>query len=159
MLNQNEIELLSAYLDNELIGDELARVKSQLDASMEWREELESLQQTKQLSMSIPRMAAPVDLLDFLEDQALKVASRKQFSLWKIFSWPSQVSPWTWAPTMAIAALAVVGVRIHHVHQNAFLPLDPFLTAHARSGTESLGQPNVLAAAYYSLKRDAYENK
>ena len=54
MLKQHESELLSAYMDKELSDGELTLVQEFLATSVEWREELEKLQKTKHLAMTLP---------------------------------------------------------------------------------------------------------
>jgi hypothetical protein len=58
-LNDQELELLSAYLDGMLTADERAALETRLAAEPALRRELESLRQTVQLVKTLPPVRAP----------------------------------------------------------------------------------------------------
>ncbi len=62
MLNENDLELLSAYLDEALNVTERADLEARLQADASLRRELERLQATKALIASLPTLSPPRDL-------------------------------------------------------------------------------------------------
>lgn len=150
MINQDESELLSAYLDKELSGDELLFVQEKLKNSAEYREELEQLQSTKNLAMALPMIAAPTDLLDFLEEKAQDYSTKNDKSFWKSLFIPGRINMWTLTGSVAAAAVLVIFVGIQRVHENGFIPLEPLLSAHAHTSSTTLFQENVFSASRFS---------
>ncbi len=150
MLNQNESELLSAYSDKELTGEELLRVQESLANSAEWREELKRINQAKTLAMGLPMMAAPVDLVASLERQAQALAQERSSFSWKLSLIPRLLQTWTWGGSLAAVALFAVFIGVHRVHEESFLPLEPLVAAHAHSPAGSLLQQNIIAASVHS---------
>ncbi len=150
MLEEKESELLSAYTDNELVGQELIAVREKLLASVEWREELERLGKTKALAMGLPRMAAPTDLLDFLEAQAIQ-HEKKPLSFWQRPFEGGLINTWTWAGALASVVVILAGNGLYQSHQKSFIDLEPLLAAHSQFAYgDSLFQQNVVDAAVYS---------
>ncbi len=144
MMNQDDLELLSAYLDNELTPGELTRVKDFLSKSVEWREELEKLQEMKSLSSSLAPIAAPLDLLDLLEAEADKRVQKLSKRSWvpEIFSAP--VGSWSFNGSLAAAALLLISVGVYQNHETSFMPLEPLLMAHAQMQSDMLPQRNAV---------------
>ncbi len=62
MLNGNDLELLSAYLDRALSASERADLEARLQTDAALRRELERLQATKALIASLPTLSPPRDL-------------------------------------------------------------------------------------------------
>ncbi len=62
MLNGNDLELLSAYLDEELSAAERADLETRLQADANLQRELERLRATKALIASLPTLSSPRDL-------------------------------------------------------------------------------------------------
>lgn len=62
MLNGNDLELLSAYLDEALSASERADLEARLQADANLRREFERLQATKALIASLPTLTPPRDL-------------------------------------------------------------------------------------------------
>lgn len=60
-LNERDFELLSAYLDGELIDSERLALEIRLDAEPELRRELNELRQTVQMIRQMPTIKAPRD--------------------------------------------------------------------------------------------------
>jgi anti-sigma factor RsiW len=56
---ERRVELLSAYLDDELSAQERAYVKTRLEADPVWRSELETLRRTVALVQDLPEVAVP----------------------------------------------------------------------------------------------------
>src|SRR5688500_11607679 len=72
-----DLELLSAYLDGEVNSEELNRVNELLATSADARFELENLAKVRDSTAATPRVAAPPDLLaDLLRQAALRKQSR-----------------------------------------------------------------------------------
>ncbi len=62
MLNGNDLELLSAYLDGALTASERADLEARLQTDASLRRELERLRATKALIGSLPTLSPPRDL-------------------------------------------------------------------------------------------------
>ena len=62
MLNGNDLELLSAYIDEALSASERADLEARLQTDASLRRELERLQATKALIASLPTLSPPRDL-------------------------------------------------------------------------------------------------
>jgi len=146
------MELLSAYLDEELDTSAKERMNSFLVGSPEARRALEELRHTKSLFAASPRVSAPSDLLDMIEAQAEQAMQREEKgSFW---SW---ANPWAWASLSASAAALALMVGLHTPsHQISY---DVLLAAHenAQSGT-GLHQTLISSAhssALYSLAQNA----
>lgn len=137
----NDMELLSAYLDNELGEAERNKVAAFLGNSQQARTALEGLRHTKLLLTATPPTKAPVDLLDALEAQAEAFVAKRHAQEAASRKW---FSPWAWAGAAACAALAV-GIGFWPSRQ---IPVESLLTAHAASQT-SLGlHQNLISAAH-----------
>jgi len=147
MSETNFSELLSAYLDGEVEGEELNRVNTLLASSAEARQELEQLQEMKVALSSAPRFSAPPDLVALL--LANPKLHHKQSRPWWSFL-PEAMPRWTMAPIgAAFAALAVV-VGINAPWSAKPLPFETLLAAHERQATEGGVQGRLMAASNYS---------
>lgn len=161
MLASQKSELLSAFLDRELSGEELVYVHEQLMNSAEWREELETLKQSKALLDTLPHISAPVDLIDSLVSQAEQeqaIANKKLNFNWR---WTFSFNPWVMGGSFATAAAAALLV-FHLATPRAIetMPLEPFLAAYNQAPASTYIQQQVLSASDYSsqLKRHANPN-
>ncbi len=148
MLKEHEAELLSAYMDNELTGEEMTLVQENLTASHEWREELEKLKQTKQMTMDLPRMIAPTDLLDFLENEGNRRLNKRE-GFWNFLSFPSRMN-WAWGSSMALVLVALGIVGGHRLHENSFIPMEALVAAHAHGNTRTVFHQNIVNVSQYS---------
>jgi anti-sigma factor RsiW len=156
MLQQNESELLSAYADKELTGDELLHVQERLTASIEWREELERLQKTKKMTTALPLMAAPADLLNFLEEKIQQQVESKPSRWWSFLLIPDFSNVWAMGSSMAAAAVLVISIGAYRIHEKAFIPLDPLLEAHTRVQSNSMLHQHVLTASLSSSHQNIH---
>ncbi len=84
--------LLSAYLDGELLPEEMAEVRAHLAGCESCREELESLRATKQLVGHLAQAALPPDFAAGVWSRIERPAERR----------------WFWWPRPAVALAAVV---------------------------------------------------
>ena len=57
-------ETLSAYIDEELTGEELSAVELHLSQCVKCRQEIESLEATISLVSSLPRVSSPINLAE-----------------------------------------------------------------------------------------------
>src|SRR5689334_21088891 len=106
MSESNYGELLSAYLDGEVEGEELNRVNLLLASSPEARQELERLQETKHTLSTATRMSAPPDLVALLLANP-KLHQRTRSSWWN--SLIPAMPRWVFATAgAAVIALATV---------------------------------------------------
>lgn len=149
-MRHEEAVVLSAYVDGELSGLELARVKAHLDACGACRAEADALLSTKRLLAGAPRRAMPPGLVASIEARLERPAPAR-------FGWlKSFVStPRYWAPAATVAAVALVVTTWVHVVQrdpDQYVPLEPLLAAHARYQAESLvPEDNLVAESYSTL--------
>ena len=143
MLDTQESELLSAFIDGELNGSELARVQTCLNESAEWREALERLKGAKSLSFGLPRLSAPADLLDAIEAQV-----RHRTEPAGMVGWFR--SPWSYAGSLAAAAAVVLLVGRQVFIGPRQIPLDTLLAAHTHSANATLLEDNLSSASDYS---------
>ena len=141
-------ELLSAYIDGEVEGEELNRVNTLLASSAGARQELERLQETKVSLAAAPRMPAPPDLVALLLANP-KLHEKTKKAWWAAFI-PHGMPTWAFASaSAAVIALATV-VSLKAPWTAKPLPLEPFLAAHARQQMEGGLHGRVIAAADYS---------
>lgn len=147
------MELLSAYLDEELNETQSSDISAFLTQSPEARRALEELRFTKSLFASTPRVHAPNDLLDFIENKAAQTMERAaKPSFW---TW---ANPWAWTSMTATASAAAIALLIglHSPHQ---IPYEVLLAAHANAqGGVGLHQTLVSSAhssTLYSLNQNA----
>ncbi len=147
MLETNFSELLSAYIDGEVEGEELNRVNALLASSSEARQELEQLQEMKVALASAPRLSAPPDLVALL--LANPKLHQKQRRTWWSFL-PESMPRWTLAPIGAAFAALVVVVGMNAPWAAKPLPFAPLLAAHERQITDGGMQGRLLAASNYS---------
>ena len=156
MLNLNESELLSSYLDDQISRAEKKRVEEMLANSIEWREELETLKRSKMLLMSLPKTAAPADLLAQLHEMANQLPAAPSF--WeKLTSMLSPTQTWL-VGSMATAALAVaVLVGVQHANKPQPIPLSALMAAHQQGLTTASFPQNVVSASLYSKQMQLME--
>jgi anti-sigma factor RsiW len=148
MSESNYGELLSAYLDGEVEGEELNRVNLLLASSPEARQELERLQDTKHSLATATRMSAPPDLVALL--LANPKLHRKQPT-----SWLSRILPQGMprlALASAFAAVLAIGtaVTLKAPWSSQPLPLESLLAAHGRQVTNGGVHTRIMAASGYT---------
>lgn len=148
-------ELLSAYLDGEVEGEELNRVNSLLATSAEARRELERLQETKIALSSAPRLSAPPDLMALLLAHP-KLHQAPKRSWWLAFL-PGAMGRWVWVP--AGAAVLTVAVLVRNAPWVRPLPIEPLLAAHQRQFIDGDLHDRILAASSYSALLAAQHEK
>ncbi|MBV9081023.1 MAG: hypothetical protein JO102_07915, partial [Elusimicrobia bacterium] len=102
MLEANESEVLSAYLDGETNSEELNRVNAMLATSSEWRQELERLTATKHTLATSARISCPPDLVASLLSHPA-IAERRAAASGGVFSFRR----WMWAGSGLAAAAAL----------------------------------------------------
>lgn len=142
---EKDMELLSAYLDDELNEESKLRLSSFLADSPDGRKALEQLRHTKSLLLKAPKVSAPADFLDMLEDQAEQVMvkhnERRAFWNW--------ANPWAWGSTVAMSAAAGFALVIG-LYTPKQIPYETLLNAHASvQGTGGIHQ-NLLSASHAS---------
>ncbi len=150
---EKEMELLSAYLDDELEESQKGQVSSFLVNSPEGRRALEELRHTKSLFVATPRISAPADLLDLLEAQAEKLmAQEEKQSFW---NW---ANPWAWTSLTATASAAALALMIG-IHSPRQISYEVLLAAHENAQGVGGVHQTVMAAAHssslYSLNQNA----
>jgi hypothetical protein len=156
MLNAEQSELLSAFLDKQLSGEELSFVHEKLTSSAEWREELEILKKSKSLMTALPHLSAPADLIEALVEQAEQASVKKRPFMLGIFNFSN---PWVMGGSFATAAAAtLLVVQLNTSRTIETLPLEPFLQAHAQSQSSSFIHEEVLSASEYSSRLKHNEN-
>ena len=147
-----EGELISAYLDGELSGEEAQAVREHISSCPSCREEHACLRATKSLLARAPRRAMPPELVAQIE-------SRLARPLWKqvldriLPPMPVLVPAGAFA---AAALLAVVWLGARRAAPDQSIPLEPLLAAHSRYTAEALVPPTELVAANYSAQLNAY---
>ena len=138
--------LISAYLDGELGGEELARVKSHLAACLSCRLELESLRETKKHLACAPRRALPPELIFELEASFARPSRTRA-----AFAFLSRARFLAPAGVFAVLALTVglwLGFKTEDPNQT--VPLEPLMAAHERYSAESLVPQGSLVTANYT---------
>ena len=148
MSDNNFSELLSAYLDGEVEGEELNRVNALLTSSAEARQELELLQQMKVSLSSAPRLSAPPDLVALLLANP-KLHKKQSTGWWNAFL-PASLPRWSIAPIGAAFAALAVFVGVNSPWAAKPLPFEPLLAAHERQITDGGLQGRIMAASNYS---------
>jgi anti-sigma-K factor RskA len=139
--DEREMELLSAYLDEELEGESKERMNAFLATSPEGRKALEELRLTKSLFVATPRISAPTDLLDLLEakaERAMERQTRQSFWNWS--------NPWAWTSMTATASAAVVALAVA-LHTPRQIPFQTLMAAHASAHGVGGVHQNVVSAA------------
>lgn len=135
------MELLSAYIDDEVDETEKTRISSFLATSVEGRKALERIKHTKTLLMSAPPVKVPEDLLDALENQAIAAMERREEK--RFWRWSN---PWSWATPMAGVAAAfalTIGLRAPEA-----IPYSALLAEHAAFQSGAGLHQQVVAAAH-----------
>ena len=148
MSELNTGELLSAYLDGEVEGDELNRVNFLLASSAEARQELERLQETKAALSSAPRLSAPPDLVALLLAHP-KLHERRRRSWWHAFM-PGVGPRWVWAWSACAGVALAVFVTVTAPWAPDPVPLGSLLAAHARQHSEGGIHAALISASNYS---------
>lgn len=148
-MRHEEAVVLSAYVDGELGGEELSRVKAHLDGCGSCRAEAAALRATKRLLSGAPRRAMPPELVAAIEERLDR--ARSPFAWIRAFA----RTPRYWAPAAALATAALLVTTWVHVLQrdpDQYVPLEPLLAAHARYQAESLvPEDNLVAESYSTL--------
>jgi anti-sigma factor RsiW len=147
MSESNYGELLSAYLDGEVEGEELNRVNLLLASSSEARQELERLQETKHTLSTATRYSAPPDLVALLLANP-KLHQKVSSSRWT--SWIPEMP--RWATATAAAAILAVGTftTMKAPWASAHIPMETLFAAHARQITQGGVHSRIMAAADYT---------
>ena len=146
MKEHGEGVLISAYLDGELSGEELSRVKSHLAECLSCRLELESLRETKKRLAGAPRRALPPELIFELEAGFAR-PSRTRVA----FAYLARAQFLAPAGVFAVVALTVglwLGFKAEDPSQT--VPLEPLMAAHERYSAESLVPQGSLVSANYT---------
>ena len=140
---EKEMELLSAYLDDELEGSRKEQVSAFLTNSTEGRRALEELRHTKILFAATPGVNAPADLLDLLESKAERLMQQEEKqSFW---NW---ANPWAWTSLTAMASTAALALMVG-IHSPRQISYEILLAAHENAqGGGSVHQ--ILIAAEHS---------
>ncbi|MDX2138989.1 MAG: hypothetical protein SF123_12940 [Chloroflexota bacterium] len=129
MMNERDLELLSAYLDNTLTAEARSAVDARLLTDAPLRRELDTLRETKLLISGLPQLKAP---RDFTLTAAM-VGGRAR-------TLPVILSPWVSALSAAAAVImTVLGVITLNVRPSALTSV-----ASAPTGTMTL-QPQIAA--------------
>ena len=139
---EKDMELLSAYLDDELEDSKREQVSSFLTKSPEARRALEELSHTKNLFVATPRVHAPTDLLDFLEskaEQLMQQEEKKSFWNW--------ANPWAWTSLTATASAAALALMVG-LHSPRQISYEVLLAAH--QSAQGGGVHQTLIAAEHS---------
>ena len=145
-MNEQDLELISAYADGEADGSELKRVNERLSTSQEWRDELAKIREMKVMMASAPRLELPDDLRETLLrqfEEGVPPSSIAQGSFMSRF--------WVLAGSLATAAVFLgfyVGVRV--MNPPAEIPLSALMAAHSRTGLETTITDRIQSASYYS---------
>lgn len=146
MKEHEEAELLSAYVDGELAGEELARAQSHLESCQACRLDMESLRYAKRMLSRAPRRAMPPELIAGIEQRLEPAPAAPRRRVWPL-------SPRAWFPAGALATAALTGVVWIGLKSGASdqeIPLEALLAAHCRYAAEALVPEENLAAAHYS---------
>jgi anti-sigma factor RsiW len=148
----DEMELLSAYIDEELNETEKKRVEDFLSTSPAAKKAIRDLHQSKAFLMSLPPVIAPEDFLDKLELQA-EAAQQKlvsQPSFWR------RANPLAWASSFAMAAcVALLSIGLYPQRQ---IPFETLANAHMTMSANSGIHQRVLTAAHYTQPARASQN-
>ncbi|MFN8449335.1 MAG: hypothetical protein U0521_12315 [Anaerolineae bacterium] len=124
MLSDNDLELLSAYLDGALSETERSALDARLRAEPELRRELARLQATVGLVKSLPPLAAPRDF-------RLSRSMARRPSVWTS-------AAFSYASAAAAVFLLIAGVVLFRQPQNAPLPAAVANVAALPTGTPTL---------------------
>ncbi len=152
MKTHGDSELISAYLDGELSGEEAQALREHISSCSSCREEHSSLRATKSFLARAPRRAMPPELVSQIE-------SRLARPLWKQVLDRILPPMHVLVPTGAFAAAALVAAVWFGTHRpvaDQTIPLEPLLAAHSRYTAEALVPPTELVAANYSAQLNAY---
>jgi anti-sigma factor RsiW len=143
---EKDMELLSAYLDEELEDSKREQIGSFLTNSPEARRALEELRHTKSLFSATPRVSAPTDLLDFLESKAEQIMQQEEKkSFW---NW---ANPWAWTSLTATASAAALALMVV-MHSPRHISYEVLLAAHENAqGVGGVHQTLVAAERSSSL--------
>lgn len=142
-----EMELLSAYLDEELEETEQKRVGAFLANSANARAELERLRHTKNLFIGTPKIKAPVDFLDAIERQAEQYADR--YEARKSWNWGGR---WGFASAVFAACfMLALGIRLFPTTQK--IPLNALLAAHNAQSASGIHQ-NLMSVSHIDALRN-----
>ncbi|MCX5796477.1 MAG: anti-sigma factor [Elusimicrobia bacterium] len=147
-----EGELISAYLDGELCGEEAEAVQSHIASCPSCREEHASLRAAKSLLARAPRRAMPPELVAQIEGRLARPLWRQVLDR-LLPPMPVLVPAGACA---AAALLAVVWFGARRAAPDQSIPLEPLLAAHSRYTAEALVPPTELVAANYSAQLNAY---
>ncbi len=142
--DEENMELLSAYIDEELTPAEKRRVELFLATSTEGKKAVDELNKTKALLLSSAAVKAPADFLDALEAQAedAVAALPARRSFWH------RSNPWAWAtPFVTASLLLVAGLGLR---PQKSISLDTLVAAHMGLQTKSGLHQRVLRAAHYT---------
>ena len=147
-----EGELISAYLDGELSGEEAGAVQEHISSCPVCREEHASLRTAKSLLARAPRRAMPPELVAQIEGRLMRPLWRQVLD--KLLPpGPVMVPAGAFA---AAALLAMVWFGARQAAPDQSIPLEPLLAAHSRYTAEALVPATELVAANYSAQLNAY---
>jgi len=152
MKTHGEGELISAYLDGELSGEEAAAVQAHVSSCPACREDMDSLHAAKSLLARAPRRAMPPELVAELERRLARPLWRE---LLDRLNPPLRVL----VPAGALAAAALVAVvwsGLCRAAPDRSIPIEPLLAAHSRYTAEALVPASELVASNYSAQLNAY---
>jgi len=155
MMQHEESQLISAYLDKELSASEAAHVATHLASCTDCRAHLTSLRATKSIFAACGRRALPPDLIIQLE-HSLTPRPWLQFSS-AFMGRPAILSGTAVALAVMVASLWW-GMRIRTESE---VPLEALLAAHSRYTAETLiPETNLVASNYSTLDYgDRHENQ
>jgi anti-sigma factor RsiW len=138
-------DLLSGYLDGELDADDRALVDARLDESVEWREVLEELRETREFLRGLPVREAPPGFIDGLlqsDDPAPVQLDANRRRRTRIAGWVAG----------AAAAAAIVAVVLVPSETRVKPAVATFVTSHAARSSVSEEPVSELAPVAASVR-------
>ena len=150
-MKHKEWELLSAFLDGELVVRDRIEVESHLASCADCSQELHVLESIKKLAALAPRHPLPLEIVAKLEKDIYKP------------TWVERVSkllrtPQIFVPVGAAFVLVVGLVLWKSVTEGTEIPLEPLIAAHTRYSAEGLLYQEDLAhpelVAYASIDHE-----
>ncbi|MCB4757518.1 MAG: zf-HC2 domain-containing protein [Elusimicrobia bacterium] len=147
-----EMELLSAYLDEQLESAQRARIEIHVQSCPDCRAELNKLKSLKTFLQKLPNRSMPAALVTSLEARAAEQLNRKSWVDWLML-------PRIWVPASAFA-LSVLALtmwpRPNAVEENS-IPVESILAAHHRYVEENAVPSSDLSSDGFSTKLASFE--
>ena len=152
MTIHGDSELISAYIDGELSGEEAQAPREHISSCPSCREEHAGLRAAKSLLARAPRRAMPPELVAQIEGRLARPWWKQ--ALDRVLTPMPVLVPAGACAAAALAAVVWFGARRGTADQS--IPLEPLLAAHSRYTAEALVPPTELVAANYSAQLNAY---